>query len=393
MKKILLISYYFEPCQVIGAKRWSDFFYLFDKDSDFDITVLTRNWKGEKGVNNNVIYIGEEIEFKPFKSINKKFTTLDYLLHPSVYFRSLERGMFNDNWFKEAKEWVSDNREKDYDVVIATYTPLNAIRLGSFAKDIFKARLVVDMRDMMSIQGQKLKVPFLNYIDNTLDKFLLRKANEILSVGPTVCQKASKFYNKKTHLIYNSFLEKDFIHNSSESPNDNKLVFSYMGTMGIKRNPRGLIEIIEEFCSLHKNFLIEINFASQDDPQDFLEGVVLDNVKINWLGYLDKINIKKLKERTNYFILLEDLEVNGKENVTGKVFELMVEKKPILAYCHVDSDIKYILDESGIGKIINSKTDFENFLFEFNNDNFKISKEKILIFSKENQYNIIKSLM
>ena len=114
MKKILLISYYFNPCQVIGSKRWSEFFTLFDQDDDFEITVLTRNWKGEKLNNNNIIYIGDEVEFKPFKSINREFNFFDYLKHPSIYFRSLDKNIFNDKWYKDTKSWIKKNRNNKY---------------------------------------------------------------------------------------------------------------------------------------------------------------------------------------------------------------------------------------------------------------------------------------
>jgi glycosyltransferase involved in cell wall biosynthesis len=393
VKKILLISYYFNPCRAIGSKRWSEFFTLFDEDVDFEITVLTANWMGSKLKNKNIIYIGDIINFKPFESINKEFTFLDKIKHPSIYFRSLDKNMFSDKWYDNAKIWIENNKNNEYDIVISSYTPINAIRLGNYAKDIYKARLIVDMRDMMSIQGQKLKLPIVNLVDNLIDKFWLRKANDILSVGPTICKKASSFYNKNVHLIYNAFLEKNFTYKEFKIQNKNKIVFSYLGTMGIKRNPRGLIKIINKFCKESHNVEIEMNFASQDNPNEFIENLDINSVKINWLGYINKQEVAELKEKTDCFILLEDMHENGKENVTGKIFEYMLEQKPVIAYCHPNSDVKDILSDSGIGKIVTSNIEFKSFISVIINDNFKLKEEKILEFSRENQYNLVKGIL
>lgn len=392
MKKILLISYYFNPCQAIGSKRWSEFFKLFNQDEAFEITVLTANWVGEKEYGDNVIYIGEAITFKPFQSINKEFTSFDILKHPSLYFRSLERGMFSDQWYKDTKKWIDNNREKEYDIVISSYTPMSTIRLGTYAKKVFDAKYIVDMRDMMSLQGQKIQLPLIHSIDNWLDKYWLREADEILSVGPTICKKASKFYNQKVHLIYNAFLEEEFEDKNTISSNT-KLIFSYLGTMGIKRNPRGLIHIVNEYCKKNPDIEIELRFASQDNPNEFVKDLAVEHIKLNWLGYLNKTEVSKLKEESDSFILLEDMDEKGKENVTGKVFEYLLEQKPVLAYCHPNSDVKKILDESGIGEIVTTEQGFELFLKQIRDNEFEILKENILLFSREKQYELVKELL
>ena len=72
-------------------------------------------------------------------------------------------------------------------------------------------------------------------------------------------------------MIYNSFLEKEYTHKDFTLKNKNKIVFSYLGTMGIKRNPAGLIQIIDKFCQENQKFTMEINFASQDNPNEFIK--------------------------------------------------------------------------------------------------------------------------
>ena len=90
---------------------------------------------------------------------------------------------------------------------------------------------------------------------------------------------------------------------------------------------------------------------------------------------------------------MEDIDIKGKENVTGKVFEYMLEQKPVLAYCNQESDIKKILEYSTIGKII---TDFDNlnlFMDLIINNQFMVNKNKILEFSREKQYQKLKGFL
>lgn len=392
LKKILLISYYFEPCQAIGSKRWSELFSLFSNDKDYEITLLTANWEGKKVEQKNVNYIGDSIKFVPFKSINREFTIIDILKHPSTFIRSLDRSILRDQWYLNVKKWIDTNKDNEYDIVIASYTPINAIRLGSYAKKVFNSKYIVDMRDMMSIQGQKIQVPIIDFFDKLLDKYWLKDASFLLSVGPTICKKASKFYKKDVHLLYNAFLEKDFTEKDINSI-ENKIVLSYMGTMGIKRNPRGLLKLLNEYAKQHNNIAVEVNFASQDDPYEFIKDLEINTIKINWLGYLSKEDIIKLKDNTNCFILLEDMDIKGKENVTGKVFEYMLEQKPVIAYCNQESDIKKILEYSEIGKIV---TDFNNlklFMDLIIKNQFIVNKNKILEFSREKQYQKLKGFL
>ena len=392
LKKILLISYYFEPCQAIGSKRWSELFSLFSNDKDYEITLLTANWEGKKVEQKNVNYIGDSIKFVPFKSINRKFTFIDILKHPSIFIRSLDRSIFQDQWYLNVKKWIDTNKDNEYDIVIASYTPINAIRLGSYARKVFNSKYIVDMRDMMSLQGQKIQVPIIDFFDRLLDKYWLKDASFLLSVGPTICEKALKFYKKDVHLLYNAFLEKDFTEKNIDIIG-NKIVLSYMGTMGIKRNPRGLLELLNEYAKQNNEIQIEVNFASQDNPHEFIRDLEINSIKINWLGYLSKEGIANLKAETNCFILLEDIDIKGKENVTGKVFEYMLEQKPVLAYCNQESDIKKILEYSTIGKII---TDFDNlnlFMDLIINNQFMVNKNKILEFSREKQYQKLKGFL
>ena len=55
---------------------------------------------------------------------------------------------------------------------------------------------------------------------------------------------------------------------------------------------------------------------------------------------------------------MEDLT----ENLTGKIFEYISLKKPILASCHKNSDIVKLLEKTKAGALISNENNFKDFI-------------------------------
>ena len=358
---ILLISYFFDPCPAIGAKRWSGFFNASQEDESNNVTVITANWEGEKHLNPNVIYLGDPITYTPPKSINKEFTLLDIIKHPTLALRSIDATVF-DKWIEHAKSWINQNNSNNYDMIIASYAPVSSILIGNYAKSVFQASLVIDLRDLISIQGQKITLPIITVIDNFLDKFITKDIDLFLTVSPTCNKKATLFYKKPTHTIYNGFaspIAEKMLHLSLK--NKSRIVILYTGTLGKTRNPKKILSILDLFASKNNSKSIIVKFASQDSPYDFIEQYNFQNITIDWLGYLNKNQINQEKNNADILLLLEDQTEKGNENLTGKIYEYMEAKKPIMASCHANSDIVKLLHMTSMGNLIENIDDCENF--------------------------------
>lgn len=151
------------------------------------IIYLTTNWKGEKQENENIHYLGDELQYTPSTSINKEYSALDILLHPTIAIRSL------------FSQWIDTNRDKKFDYIISSYGPVASVTAGSYAK---KVPLIIDL---ISIQGQKKKIFGFNFFDECFDKFITKDVDAFLTVSETCHKKAQNFYQKNCHLIYNGF--------------------------------------------------------------------------------------------------------------------------------------------------------------------------------------------
>lgn len=380
---ILLITYYFPPCGAIGSKRWGEFFDISQENKNISFSVLTANWKGEKIENENIHYLGNEQIYMPSASINKEYSVLDILLHPTIAIRSIDRSLFSQ-WLKDVKNWISINRDKKFDYIISSYGPVATILAGSYAKKVFNVPLIVDLRDLISIQGQKKNIFGLNFFDKNFDKFITKDVDTFLTVSETCQKKAQSFYQKNCHLIYNGFnnyFEEDENINI-DFKNKNSFKILYTGTLGKTRNPKTIMLIIDKYLKKNSNLNIQVVFASQDSPFDFIDKEDIKELKIEWLGYLSKDKLDEEKQSSDMFLLLEDLTEEGNENLTGKIFEYISSKKAIIASCNENSDIKKLLDKTKVGTLISNENDFEDFI----NTNLLWDIREINFYSRKIQF-------
>ena len=383
--KALLITYYFPPSKAIASKRWHQFYSLFNKDDKMNLHILTANWEGEKIDDENVTYIGSPLKYNPPKSLQKS-TFIRKLNHPSLFVRSIDRSVFS-SWVKGCKSWI-DNNENNYNLILSSFGPIACVIIGNYAKKKYKVPFILDLRDLISIQGQKLKLPLLHFLDKQIDRYWTQHVDEFITVSPLCKQKAEIFYKKKATLIFNGFPNKSAFNKTNLTLRKKEINIIYMGTLGINRNPSRILGILDEYIQLNPGIKIKINFASQDNPFDLLSSK-LNFIIVNWLGYLNQKDLNDEIQKSDVFLLLEDLTPKGNENLTGKIYEYIQLEKPILASCNPESNIGYVLKVTNTGSIVSSQTEFEKFL---NEERF-INESECRKFSRQEQYEKLKTIL
>jgi len=392
MIRILLISYYFPPSSASGAKRWGNIFDSLRLNKDLDFKVLTANWRGNKK-QKNVYRVGPTINYIPPKSISNKKNFINRLKHPSEYFRSFSYETVYGDWKNLAKKWIDQNSSLKIDIIISSFSPSSSLLLGNYAKLKFNSKLIIDLRDLISMQGQKMKIPIIHQMDQYLDKFFCRNADLILTIGKTTAKKAKEFYKKPTLIIYNSIKSK--FKKVQKTQIKNSITIGYFGSIGYNRNPVNIINILSNFLYKFENYKITLHFASNDNPYDYISDLkkIHPLLKIMYHGYLSKKKLIALEKKCNFLLILEDQSKFGFENLTGKLFDYMSKSKPIIASCSKKSDIVGILNHVTCGMCVVSLKDFELFL-EKVRANYFYSKPKNLKFysTREQSKKLIESI-
>ena len=351
--RILLISYYFPPSNAVGAKRADSFFNSFIKKG-FKVDVISGFHdfdKNKTDVNNS----------SPTITFLKK---LKHKISIDLIFRSIDKSLFSKFFISSVKKIRKLNKPE---LIIVSYKPSSVIYLGIFAKIIFKAKLIVDLRDLISQIGVKNKKPIFHYLDTCLDKFLLSFADEIITVSDLCRSKSEKTYKRKVHEIQNGIDGKILKFNSV---NNNNFKILYGGTFSSERT----LENILFFLDQH-NINFELLVASSMKPNNTDE-------RITWKGYLSKLELNKLVSSSDALLLLEGMTINSFENIPAKIFEYLKFNKPILIDCNPESQVSQMITQINKGlNIHNPKANLNLFI-----KNYNTSKD-IEIHSREYQNN------
>ena len=380
MKKVLIITYYWIPSGGAGVQRWVKFAkYLrqygwepiiytpenpeypsidhsFEKDIPADITVLKtpiwepynvyRNLTGKKNQAINAGFISE----------NKKQGWKDKL---SIWIRG--NFLIPDPrrfWIKPSVGFLSDYlKENPVDAIITTGPPHSMHLIGMGLKKNFPSLpWVADFRDpWTNIDFYKdLNLTwFADKIHHKLEREVLQKADTVLVVSRGMEEEFAPMKPKKLQVITNGYDESDV--QVGTLALDGRFSISHIGTLNAARNPRIVWKVLSEICAENVDFkkdlqiqlVGKVDFSVLEDIQSY--GLQEQLLKIDYLSHSEAI----AKQNTSQVLmLLINQSGNAKGILTGKFFEYLAAKRPILAVGPTDGDAAVVLNETGAGVIV-----------------------------------------
>lgn len=404
-KTILLISYYFEPCNYVAANRPSTLSKELIK-MGYNVIVVTRHWNGdEKYWNDYLDTNNKEVEIEKLKNltIHKLPYNKINLSHNLIIRKAkLLYKFFNGNFHTELdcfqfkpylENLISTN---SIDLLIVSSPPLNIVKLAYELKLKYGLKYMVDIRDfenkMVLNNGipVSLKDKFIHYCVLLNVKIWFKNAYLIFTVTPYFTDFFQKNANESSITVMNGFSER--LLNLNEEPYT-KFYISYLGTL--YNNPE-LKTLLAGFKLLfQQNFSknITFNFIGTNANLDVSKEII-DVIPRNNLIMQDRISqIEGQKAAARSQILLV-LGYNTMKGVFGtKIFEYMGLRKPILLFPSDNGPMQALLTESNSGCYALNPQDFvkavENFYLEWKKTGvvkFKGNLKYIEQFSRENQY-------
>lgn len=350
VKRILLVAYYFSPSDAVGARRALALYnHLFS--AGYSVDVLSNNWNGKQIPSVN--YIG-----KRSVQVNKGRSGGKNSFKIAQYFRSLDKTIFSSFFFNVLRRvfLARGDCEDHYDLVISSYKPSCNVLLGIVLSRIYKAKLIVEMRDLISIFGRKKYLPVFDELDRWIDRFMIGFASTVVTVSPSSRKKAEKFYRRPIELVFNGIDMPEF----NPNPLDTMLTTSSRKTVifysGLLSSARTLNRICSFIRKAGKSDDIRIVVASHNDPMEYGG----DPKFVEWLGYLPRNEIQKRQAGANYLLLLEGSGSDSIENIPAKLYEYLLALRPVLADCHPKSDSVSILEKTNTGCAIDTFDKFIN---------------------------------
>ena len=384
LKKVLIVTYYWIPSGGAGVQRWVKFTkYLrefgwepiiytpenpeypsidhsFEKDIPSGITVLKtpiwepynvyRNLTGKKNGAINAGFISEDKKqgWKDKVSIRIRG---NFLIPDPRRF-----------WIKPSVRFLTDYiRNNQVDALITTGPPhsMHMIGLG-LKKKIPSLRWLADFRDPwtnidyykdLNLSG------FADRIHHRMEKEVVQTADQVVVVSNGMKMEYDLLNPHKIDVVTNGYDESD--EQIAAIQLDTKFSISHIGTLNAARNPGTVWKVLGELCQSNHDFKsdLQIQLVGKVDFSvlEAIREVGLEQhlVKIDYLTHSEAI---KKQQSSQVLLLLINNSGNAKGILTGKFYEYLAAKRPILGVGPTDGDAAEVLQDTGGGVMV----DFED---------------------------------
>ena len=380
MKKVLIITYYWIPSGGAGVQRWVKFTkYLrdfgwepiiytpenpefpsidtsFEKDISADIQVIKtpiwepytiyRNLTGKKNQSINAGFISE----------NKKQGWKDKL---SIWIRGNflipDPRLF---WIKPSVRFLTTYlTQNPVDVIITTGPPHSMHLIGLGLKKNFPTLpWIADFRDpWTNIDFYKeLNLSWISdKIHHRFENKIIQCTDSVVVVSNGMKDEYELMKPEHIQVITNGYDDSDVLKVSVEL--DKKFSISHIGTLNAARNPKIVWKVLSDICAENADFKADlqiqlvgkVDFSVLEDIKNM--GLTGNLLKIDYLSHSEAI---AKQQSSQILMLLINNSGNAKGILTGKFYEYLAAKRPILAVGPTDGDAANVLNQTGAGKMV-----------------------------------------
>lgn len=325
MKKIFIISQNFYP-EIGSAGNRMKNIYLLLKERGFNVDILTtdptypnRNIYGEDGFWDHT-ELNEDKNIHRIKITNKKYSR--NILNRLFYYLEMALKMIF---------FVLLNRNK-YDVVFVTSPPIFVAMVGLFAKFRFRAKLILDIRDLWpeSLKG----VGVFNYsivinFFKKIEKIIYHRSSNIVVNSKGFIEyivSRSKGFTEKILYIPNGARNYEITAPKQKTKNFKVI---YAGNIGLAQDDKVIKHLAKELNKRKIELTIIAYGMRRDSLVEYIKKNTLDNVKL-----VDPTTREEcLKIISNHQIGIVTLvkEEVFKTVLPGKVIDYMTCGVPIIA--------------------------------------------------------------
>ena len=395
--KILVIAYYWPPAGGSGVQRWVKFVkHLYFSGVNPIIYTTKAHYYGVKDA-----MMGADLP-SDIKVIRKGYW--DLVQWVQLFKKKKTGGGFASGFLPKPKSiidrfiyyvranffipdakrlWIRPSLrllrkfliKNPVDAIISTGPPATCHLIAYHLKKQLGTAWVADFRDPWTTCDVFYKLPLNNKSKQRhydLEHRVLSTADALLMTAPTV-QQQYQTKNPNTFFIPNGY--DNLI--TKECSLDEGFSIAHIGMMNEDKNPVFLWETLAALTTENQDFKknFQLHLVGKIAPsvlQTIQEKGLEEYVKITDYVPHEKANEIQRSSQILLICLNQTPYPNGKGVITGKLFECMASRRPILATVPPDSDLANIINETRSGFVSHPK-------------NRQALKKQILIWHKQYQ--------
>lgn len=398
MKQVLIISYYWPPSGGAGVQRWLKFVKYLGNFGWEPIIYTPENPESPetdeslfRDIPENVIILKNHI-WEPYQAYKKFMGKGREEKIQAAFLNEKKNNPLNENisvwirgnffipdarkfWIKPSVRFLEKYIGKNpVDLLISTGPPHSMHCIGQRVASDCNLPWIADFRDPWTNIDFYSALKLTKWADqrhHRLEREVLENASAVITVSKSMAEEFNNICRRNYDVITNGFDPDDIIP-STNIITDKKFSIAHIGSLVSSRNPLVLWEalkaILEQDRGFREDLMIKLvgrvdfsvnNSIEQHGLSDYIE-------KIDYMPHADVI---KVQQQSQVLLLLINNTPNSKSILTGKFFEYLVARRPIICIGPADGDAAAILKETNSG-IVADFTDVqtmkENILTYYN---------------------------
>ncbi len=376
MKRVLLISYYFPPSGGPGVQRILKFARYLPRCGWLP-TVLTvdPNHAAFPSIDESLLQeIPPEVEvihtraWDPFSVYGRiqgkkrdEVIKVGYVgKKPGL--KSVARWLRGNIFLPDARVgWVPFGsrvarklvQKQKFDAVMSTGPPHSSHLIGMAAHKASGLPWVVDMRDPwveLYYRDQMYEGAIAKRIQVHLERKVLSTASAVVSVSKHI----GVGFKRRVHMehyetIPNGYDPADIPQNTAPIRGRDSLVIAYVGTYNLRRHSKGVVAALQQ---LQPKIPVEVHLVGKVDSEA-LEAYSAKGIQVKGVPYLSHGEAIAYMQSVDVLMLTlpRVYDDSAAGNVSGKVFEYISARRPILALGPTEGDLADLLKQTQAGSI------------------------------------------
>ena len=399
--KVLIITYYWPPAGGSGVQRWLKFVkylqeygiepvvYTVDNAGYLkeDKTLLDDVPRNTKVLKHSIWEPTDLLFWKKKKSQKSGISNIS-----QNRFLSFIRGNFfipdpKVFWVNSSVKFLQNylNSNK-VDAIISTGPPHSMHLIAQKLHKKNKLKWIADFRDPWTdlyYNNDFSEQSFAKKKNKLLEKSVLKNADCVLTVSESLKEQFS-INARRVEVITNGYDNE--IRSAEDTVLDKLFTISYIGLLPKQSNPKLFFKVLQELCSQNEDFKndLKLNFIG-DISDDVRVEVLKNNLEKNtsFKGYVDHEKAIEFQNKAQVLLLLIPNIEKSKGILTGKLFEYLIAKRPILAIGPEDGDLAEIIKETDAGILIDFSdheklsSEILKFYHQYKNGNLKVNSKNI----------------
>jgi glycosyltransferase involved in cell wall biosynthesis len=233
-------------------------------------------------------------------------------------------------WFPFAWRAAHDaTRRRDVDIILASAGPFTSLLVAKTIARSSNLPWVADLRDLWMDNAHRQKYLVRDALERRLERRTLSSASALVTVGPALAATLSAKLNRPVEVVYNGY-EPAVSPAPPPALHGDRLLIRYTGRIWEERLPAGLFRCLKELAAVGAPVRVEFYGQKLDAVERAAARSGVQDL-VHCCAEVSHEEALRLQREADVLLLTMAESLPGeRETLTGKLFEYMNARRPIL---------------------------------------------------------------